>query len=157
MAQDCCGPERLAAAAGGVWTTVPNLTPSSGSTRRRGAVVATTAASRRRGSVAVSDAVWAVSGCNVGNVYRIDPGANTLAATIKVSGIAADVAVGAGAVWVLALSLDPNSGAGTLVRIDPATNRVVGTLAVPDAAGIAVLGTDVYVGSGHTVLRVRPS
>lgn len=157
MAQDCCGPQGLAASDAGVWTTVPNLNAVVRVDPATGAVAATIPADPACGTVGSGDAMWAVSGCNVGNLYRIDPATNTLAATIKVGGVAADVAVGVGVVWVLTLSLDPNSATGTLVRVDPATNRVVGTMTVPDAAGIAVVGTDVFVGSGHAVWRVKPA
>ena len=157
LAQDCCGPQGVAATDTSVWSTVPNLNAIVRVDTATRAVSATIPANPACGTVAAAaDAVWAVSGCDVGNVYRVDPATNKVVATIKVSGIAADVAIGQGAIWVLTLTLDPNSGAGALVRIDPATNRIVGTMAVPDAAGVAVLGSDVYVGSGHKLLRIRP-
>jgi streptogramin lyase len=56
-------------------------------------------------------------------VYRIDPVANAVVATIQVGGpLIGVVAKGEGYVWVTR----PSDGAGELVRIDPATNTVVG-------------------------------
>ncbi len=155
-AQDCCGPEGIAATSTAVWSTVPNLNAIVRLDPVTGTVVASIPATDVCGGVVpTDDAVWVV-GCS-NNVYRINPSTNTMAARILASGTVTDVAVGFGAVWALAHSLDPLSTAGTLVRIDPATNRVVGTLAVADAYGLCVLGDSVYVGSGHTLLRIRPS
>jgi virginiamycin B lyase len=157
-AQDCCGPQGLAATDTSVWSTVPNLNAIVRVDTASRTLSATIPANPACGSVAAdADAVWAVSACNVGNVYRIDPATNKIVATIKVSGGAGDVVIGQGAIWVLTHTLDPNSGAGALVRIDPATNRIVGTMPVPDAAGVALVGSDVYVGSGHKLLRIRPA
>jgi glutamine cyclotransferase len=158
LTQDCCGPQGVAATDSTVWSTVPNLNAIVRVDTASGTVSATIPANPACGPVAAAaDAVWAVSSCDVGNVYRVDPATNKLVATIKVSGIATDVAIGQGAIWVLTHTLDPSSGAGALVRIDPATNRIVGTMAVADAAGVAVVGGDVYVGSGHKVLHIRPA
>ena len=155
-AQDCCGPEGIAATATAVWSTVPNVNAIVRVDPATGTVVASIPADDVCGGVVpTDDAVWVV-GCS-NRVYRINPSTNAMAATVLASGTVSDVAVGSGAVWALAHSLDPTSTAGTLVRIDPATNRIVGTLAVADAYGLCVLDDSVYVGSGHTLLRIRPA
>lgn len=74
------------------------------------------------------------SSASSGEIVRIDPRTNEVAARIPTRGAPGDIAVGAGAVWVLSHPelTDKATGAGvgsSLLRIDPRTNEVVATLA----------------------------
>jgi hypothetical protein len=76
------------------------------------------------GLAAGFDDIWATGGWEPAVVKRIDPDTNEVTATIPLGGTeGADIAVGAGAVWV-AFTDDDHSG---LARIDPSTNEVVAT------------------------------
>jgi sugar lactone lactonase YvrE len=69
-----------------------------------------------------------------GNLVRIDPVTNEVAATIHIGGPIQDVAVGAGSVWVAV----PDGVASSVYRVDPSTERVVDTVRVGEAAGSMV-------------------
>jgi virginiamycin B lyase len=74
-------------------------------------------------------AVW-VSVLPDNTVLRVDPGTNSVTATIPVGAQPDGVATSPGAVWV-ANHGDPGvSGAPSVSRIDPATNSVVATISV---------------------------
>ncbi|MEP6953044.1 MAG: protein kinase [Solirubrobacteraceae bacterium] len=67
-------------------------------------------------------------------VAVIDPGTQSLIDEIPVGAAPAQVAAGAGAVWVA------NSGAGTVSRIDPRTRTVSQTIAVGNGPGAVAVG-----------------
>ncbi|MGH2675771.1 MAG: hypothetical protein ACRDKA_02125 [Actinomycetota bacterium] len=77
--------------------------------------------------VAVGDgAVWVTLGTNYpdsGEVVRVDPRSNEIAARIEVSGDPRDLVVEDGSVWVFGLGRG-----GALHRIDPQTNELAATL-----------------------------
>jgi streptogramin lyase len=83
-----------------------------------------------------------------GTVTRVDPATGRTVATIRVPGAEAplgiDVAVGAGAVWVM---YDLGVLGGTIVaRVDPATNSVAATVKLADSeTGFAVSDQTVLV------------
>jgi DNA-binding beta-propeller fold protein YncE len=82
-----------------------------------------------REAVWVANPVWTDSEeagkpSAAGGVVRIDPRTNEVAATVIFAEESpTDVAVGEGAVWVVA-----NRGEGTVSRIDPETNRIVAVI-----------------------------
>jgi len=104
--------------------------------------------------VASDTAVWVLNG-DSGNLLRIDPGTNTIVATIPVGFGLGDIAFAPGAVWVVAPS------DGKIVRVDVQTNRVVATIrempqeniqaiaASPDAVWVSDFAED-------TLLRINP-
>lgn len=108
-------------------------------------------------SVAADDsAVW-VAGPDF--VVRIDPATNRVVAEVGLGGYpnGAEVAIGAGAVWVAYWGFPLGAGGaltGHLVRIDPATSKVVADIPVPGANGLAVGVDTVWIATGHSVVRV---
>jgi streptogramin lyase len=72
-------------------------------------------------SIAIGEgSVWITA--DRGTVYRIDPSANRVVASVHVGGSVQGIAVGAGRVWVTR----PLQGPGDVIRIDPHGNREVG-------------------------------
>lgn len=102
------------------------------------------------------DSLW-VADCDGGEVYRIDPRAASVAATIPVGlGPSGELNVvsGAGHVWA------PNETAGTIAKIDPATNAVVATIAVDPGTSYLAFGFDALwavSGPGGTLQRIDPA
>jgi len=102
------------------------------------------------------DSLW-VADCDGGEVYRIDPRAASVAATIPVGlGPSGELNVvsGAGYVWA------PNETAGTIAKIDPATNAVVATIAVDPGTSYLAFGFDALwavSGPGGTLQRIDPA
>jgi hypothetical protein len=85
--------------------------------------------------LAVGDgAVW-VPNHDANTLLRIDPGTNSVAATISLPDVGAHaVTTSPGAVWV---GTEGASGKpGVVARIDPATNKVVATIVTPGSAGV---------------------
>jgi len=91
------------------------------------------------------DAVWVTSALDYperGEVIRIDPATNQVAARTAVAGDPRDIAIGEGGVWVYALTHFARGGVagGTLYRIDPLTDLVSVALLegqIPPVAGIS--------------------
>jgi YVTN family beta-propeller protein len=92
-------------------------------------------------------------------VLRIDPGNNSLAATIRVGSQPEGIATTPGAVWVV------NKRGPSVSRIDPATNTVVATIRIgpalaccSDHMSLAVGGGAVWVSlpSTNTIVRINP-
>jgi hypothetical protein len=159
-AQDCCGPQWVAATDSAVWTDVPNLNAVVRVDPATNSVAATIADPPACGGVAAAtDAVWVASGCGLANVTRIDPATNKVVASVPVAGVAQEVAIGFGSVWALT--------SYTLDRIDPQTNKVVARLklAAPVGAGapvfpvsgIAIGNDSIWIGRGFDVLKIQPS
>jgi virginiamycin B lyase len=97
--------------------------------------------------------VWIASfgSGGAGSVQRIDPGSNTVVATIPVGPSPRFIAAGAGGVWTL------NQGDGTVSRVDPESNRLVATIPtdVPGPGGdIAVGAGRIWVRATQTLLSV---
>lgn len=99
--------------------------------------------------------LW-VANCKGGDVYRIDPQAAAVTATIPVglgpSG-ELNVVAGAGYIWA------PNEGDGTIARIDPKTNAVVATIGVTAGTSYLAFGFDALwavSGKGETLQRIDP-
>ena len=100
--------------------------------------------------------LW-VANCKGGEVYRIDPKAANVVATIPVglgpSG-ELNVVAGAGYVWA------PNETAGTIAKIDPATNAVVATIGVTPGTSYLAFGFDAVwavSGKGQSLQRIDPA
>jgi branched-chain amino acid transport system substrate-binding protein len=104
---------------GAVWIddgehTVARVDPRSGRVRQQ-----ITLAARGLGAIAVGGgAVWVVDPYE-GVLWRVVPGAQTVARTVDVGIRAGSVAFGEGAVWVA------NGFTGAVVRLDPRTGAVV--------------------------------
>jgi DNA-binding beta-propeller fold protein YncE len=94
-----------------------------------------------------------------GTVSRFDADTATLTRTVAVAGSPRDIAVGAGAVWVIGT----DQGEGTLVKIDAATGAKSGTFEVPYSDPVAVTadGSSVWIAAhdleGNAVIRVDAS
>ena len=106
------------------------------------------------GSLAVGEgSVWVRTAPD--QVFRIDPAANRVTATIRVGrGRVGWVIVGEGAVWV------SNYDANTVSRIDPRTNAVTATIGVGAApTGLAITPGAVWVANHHanSVSRIDPA
>ena len=73
----------------------------------------------------VADSLWIVSyGSPDGtSLYRIDPPAETVVATVRAGELCCDLSSGDGFVW----AIDPD---GRVVQVDPATNAVIDTFPV---------------------------
>ena len=71
-----------------------------------------------------------------GNLVRIDPDTNEIAATIHIGGPIQYLAVGSGSVWVTM----PDAGTSTVFRVDPGSDRVIGSVPVAEASGPVVIG-----------------
>lgn len=96
-----------------------------------------------------------------GQVARIDPATNEVAARIPVSGWPDDVAVGFGSVWVEGVVCTKDDGdAPAVIRIDPVTNEVAAVIEIESlSADIAIGEEGVWVtvsgngqDSGHVIL-----
>jgi DNA-binding beta-propeller fold protein YncE len=100
------------------------------------------------------EAVWVSGEMDGGNVYRIDPAANEVVATISVpSPFAHGLAEGFGAVWASARENQ------VIYRIDPATNAVTTTIEMPSLIGGIAVGPDAVWTTGFgdgTVYRIDP-
>lgn len=99
--------------------------------------------------------LW-VANCKGGEVYRIDPRAANVLATIPVglgpSG-ELNVVAGAGYVWA------PNETTGKIAKIDPATNTVAATIGVAPGTSYLAFGFDALwavSGKGETLQRIDP-
>jgi virginiamycin B lyase len=94
---------------------------------------------------------------NPGNVVRVSPASNTIAALIPTPPIDYGyLASGAGAVW------QAYFGDNSLLRIDPSTNKVVATIPLGDGAapeGVAIADGAVWVAEHHqgAVVRIDPA
>jgi Glutamine cyclotransferase len=92
-----------------------------------------------------------------GNLVRIDPFTNEVAATINIGGPIQGLAVGGGSVWVTV----PDGGSSTLYRVDPRTERVAETVRVSEAAGSLLFADgSVWVNhewAGGSVDRIDPA
>lgn len=87
-----------------------------------------------------------------GAVLRIDPASGNVLATIPAGKSAQDIAVGAGAVWVV------NTPDNTVLRIDPATNQVAATITITLPSGVAADATSAWVVSDDgLVSRIDPA
>jgi hypothetical protein len=87
--------------------------------------------------VAVSWDPW------TGEVLRIDPRTNAIAARIPTGGFVGELRLGAGSVWVLShpeYTDETNVKGASLLRIDPSTNAIVAT---PIREELSFLGGDV--------------
>jgi YVTN family beta-propeller protein len=147
-------PGSMAAGAGAVWVTAPDV----GRIMRIDAQTETVVdSSIQVGSapagIAVGEgAVWVVDSDGP-SLVRVSPETNEKVATVPVGNGPAGVAVTAGAVWVT------NRLDGTVSRIDPATNEVSETIPVGQApTGIAADGDGVWVANSDdgTVVRIDP-
>jgi hypothetical protein len=84
-------------------------------------------------AVAVGDgAVWVAVSWNprTGEVVRIDPRTNAIAARIPTGGFVGELRMGAGSLWVLShpeYTDETKVKGASLVRIDPSTNAIVAT------------------------------
>jgi hypothetical protein len=145
----------VAVGAGAVWVT--DEVPGSGDVVLRVEPATTTVTATVqldcRGScfaldvAADQNGVWVTLGnteTTTGEVVRIDPSRDEVAARIPVDGTPMDLVAGEGGVWVFALtkhSADGAALAGSIFRIDPLTDAVVATL-LPDEIGSLVGGVD---------------
>jgi hypothetical protein len=95
---------------------------------------------------ATDDAVWVTlthDSPDRGEIVRIDPAMDQVAARIAISGDPRDIAIGEGGVWVDALTHFGEEGSvagGSLYRVDPSTNTVSATLMegeIPPVAGVS--------------------
>ena len=99
--------------------------------------------------------MWVTSGQANGVVYRVDPAANRVTATIGVPGGAFGIVVAAGTVWVTQYLPEPDPG--HVARIDARTNRLLAPVEVPNLPGAIRYGFDaVWVTSRFTVSRIDP-
>jgi virginiamycin B lyase len=100
-------------------------------------------------------AVWVTSGQANGVVYRVDPAANRVTATIGVPGGAFGIVVAAGIVWVTQYL--PEADPGIVARIDARSNRLLSPVEVPNMPGAIRYGLDaIWVTSRFTVSRIDP-
>jgi hypothetical protein len=82
-----------------------------------------------------------------GEVVRIDPGTNGVAARIPIDGWPSNVALGFGSVWVEGLLCTPNGDVPGVTRIDPRTNTASGSVFLAEP-GVGATSADVAVGEG---------
>jgi hypothetical protein len=125
---------------------------------RTNRVVATipTPVSGENASIAFGEgAVWVTSGQANGVVYRVDPAANHVTATIGVPGGAFGIVVAAGTVWVTQYLPEPDPG--IVARIDARSNQLLSPVQVPNMPGAIRYGQDaIWVTSRFTVSRIDP-
>lgn len=106
-------------------------------------------------------AVWAASVAppqvTHGRLVRFDPRSGKRIASVPVGWWPAEIAVGAGGVWVADTAGDGSRVknhmpglAGAVTRIDPRTNRVVATIRLPGVQRVAVGGGAAWVTSTTT-------
>jgi YVTN family beta-propeller protein len=123
-----------------------------------GRITATVAVGHPLGPFAAGEsAVWVEN--RDGTVSRIDPGTNTVVATITTpfvlsGGVGGWIVTGAGSVWI------SNYGANSVTRIDAATNHVVATIPVgANPTGLAVTPGAVWVANHHgrSLSRIDPA
>jgi YVTN family beta-propeller protein len=156
----CCGPQGAAAGAGSVWVEDATTNQVSRIDPVTNVVTAQIANPGHLGcgNMAADDtSVWLTEGCDSPGLWRIDPASNSVTTTIRLPGAGGDVQIGFGSVWV---STGFSSLAGskeTLTRIDPQTNRIVGRTAIPGAGPLAVGDGVLWMGSGSTLLELRPA
>ncbi len=103
------------------------------------------------GIAAGAGAVWVVGGRTV---WRIDPSAGRIDATIPLEFAPRAVAVGNGGVWLV------DRRANTLVRIDPRTGRTVARIPVGrGAVSVAASVRSIWVANAldRTVMQIDPS
>jgi hypothetical protein len=92
-------------------------------------------------------------------VSRFDAITARLTRTVAVPGSPRDIAVGAGAVWVIGT----DQGEGTLIKINPATGAIQGTFDLPysDPVAVTVSRSSVWIAAndldGNAVIRVDAS
>lgn len=157
----CCGPQGAAAGAGSVWVADTTTNQVSRIDPVTDAVTAriSNPGHQACGSMAADGtSVWLTEGCDSEGLWRIDPATNKVATTVQLPGVGTNVELAFGSVWV---STDLISGLATskqtLTRIDPQTNRVVGRTTVPFAGPLAVGDGVLWMGSGPTLLDLRPA
>jgi len=98
-------------------------------------------------------AVWAAGDAFGRTVWRLDPAALRVVASIELPFVPGSIAAGEGGVWVTSLLED------TVARIDPATNRIVATIPVDRGVGAIAAGNGaVWVAStiDRVVSRIDP-
>jgi YVTN family beta-propeller protein len=97
--------------------------------------------------------VWVLGDALERTLWRIDPGAGRIEATIPLPFVPSSVVAGAGAVWVTAQLED------VVARIDPARKRIVATIRVGrEPTGVAIGDGSVWVADtiDRTVTRIDP-
>lgn len=108
------------------------------------------------GAMAIASGSLWVANCKGGEVYRIDPKAARVLATIPVGlGPSGELNVvsGAGSVWA------PSETTGKIARIDPATDKVVASIDVAPGTSYLTFGFDALwavSGKGQTLQRIDP-
>jgi streptogramin lyase len=157
MSMPLASPDGLVFGSGAVWGSadgkVFRLDPATNQITAR---IATTAVPLAYGAASV----WGITS-NAENLVRIDPATNTVAATIHMPGLAAEVVATDKAVWVT--QGPPGFPGAELWKIDPATNKVVGHITLGGSSEIddVVVSDDgsvwVSLFAADLVLRVRPN
>lgn len=154
---DQSGPVWLVAAAGSVWTDVPDM----------GAVVRIDAATDKIVATipvqaacammtATNDVVWVAGGGGdgcVGVIIKIDPKTNSVVKTISLAGDTAALALGSGSLWY-------GSAPGVLGKVDSVDGTVAGEMALPGTPfGEALAFGYVWITDrdGGRLFKVRPS
>jgi YVTN family beta-propeller protein len=132
------GAGRIAFAANALWvmtpTAVVRIDPGTRRIATRVPHVFDVTGTPSGGWIAGDDrAVWVTDYAH-DQLLRIDPGTNTVAATISIGPAPAGVAIGANAVWVA------NHHGRSVSKVDPVTDRLVATIPVGDQAAPAELG-----------------
>ncbi len=126
--------------------------PIAPSSSRLGSEIARVHVGSPTNAIAVGlGAVWVVSS-DKNTVYRIDPGANRIVASIPVGRYPWALAVGGESVWVA------NGGDGTVSKIDPRSNHVTDDIPVGgDPRAIAYGEGAVWVADySGTLTRINP-
>jgi streptogramin lyase len=152
------GPNWLSAAAGSIWTDVPNINAVVRIDPITDRVVATIPDKGVCGGLVASDtAVWVAGGGGPGclpGITRIDPSTNTVTAMLNAGGQTNPLALEAGTLWYgTAIS-------NFLGRADTTGNRVVGQLKLPGAAfGLTAAYGDVWATDrdDELLLKIEPN
>lgn len=134
----------LAAGAGSVWVLSDATGVLTRIDARSNSIVARIPVAAHSFAAAFGfDSVWITTTEAAGQVQRIDPAGNRVAATIAVGPLPRFLAAGAGGVWTL------NQGDGSVSRIDPRHDRLVASI----EAGVPGSGGDIDAGAGRVWVR----
>jgi YVTN family beta-propeller protein len=153
------GPVWLAAAAGSLWTGVPNLAAVVRIDPTTDTIAATIPDQGVCGSIVATDsAVWVAGGGGPGclpGITRIDPATNTIVVRFNAGGQTGPLALGAGSLWYGTLK------SNLLGRADTTTDAIIGGLKLPGPAdkGLTVAYGAVWAtdSENNLLYRIQPS
>ena len=154
---DQSGPEWLVAAAGSIWTDVPDMSSVVRIDTATDKIVATIPVRAACAMMtATDDVVWVAGGGGdgcAGVIIKIDPTTNSVVKTISLAGDTGALAIGSGSLWY-------GSAPGVLGKVDSAAGTSAGQMVLPGTPFGQALGFGylwITDKDGGQLYKIQPS